>query len=252
MRRFLLFFTLVIQSNLVFANSNDNFMLGIKSYQQNNYQVAIEEFSKALVLDPQNSMIMTNLGLAYFKTGKNFLSLAYLRKAHHISPWLETPVAALDFVTARTQIKPLPGEVSTYQNFRAFSKQIPLPLIAFSTCLTLLIFGLTFIQYLVKKKKSEQEEIAPPTTPWLNVLMGLICLCLITISSLVFYDQQLQYGTIVIDKTSLRIAPDEQQVELSELYGGLEVEVGQTIDGWTQVTYGGTLTGWVKKEAIYY
>lgn len=227
-------------------------MLGIKNYQQNNYPLAIEEFNKALVQDPQNSVIITNLGLAYFKSGKNYLALAYLRKAHHLSPWLETPVTALDFVSAKTQIKPLPGEVSTYQNFRTFTKQVSLPIIAFATCLSFVIFAFTLIQFLAKRKKSEKEEIAPPSTPWLNVIFGVMSLSLFVMSSLMFYDYQLRYGTVIVDKTSLRIAPDEQQIELSELYGGLEVEVGQTIDGWAQVTYGGTLTGWVKKEAIFY
>ncbi len=252
MRRLIIFITLVIQSNLVFANSNDNFMLGIKNYQQNNYPAAIEEFNKALVQEPQNSIIITNLGLAYFKSGKNYLALAYLRKAHRLSPWLDTPVAAIEFITAKTQIRPLPGEVSSYQNLRALSKQFPLPLVAFVSCVSLLIFALTLIQYLSKRKKSEQEETAPPSAPWFSVVFGFISLGLIMLSCLMFYDDQLIYGTVVEDKTSLRIAPDEEQIELSELYGGLEVEVGQTVDSWVQVTYGGTLTGWVKKGAIFY
>lgn len=252
MRTFLLFFYLLTNLNSAFANNNEAFMLGIKNYQQNNFPAAIEEFNKALVQDPKNAAILTNLGLAQYKSGKNYLAIAYFRKAIQSNPWLETPREGLDFVLQKTQIKPLTSDVSTYQNIRDFTKQLNLPGCAFAACVSFLLFGLTLIQYLVKKKKAEQEEIAPPSTPWLNVFVGFLSLGLILMSTQMFYDSTLKYGTIIADKSILRVAPDDQQIELAEMNGGLEVEIGQIIDGWVQITYGGTLTGWVKKEAVFY
>lgn len=59
---------------------------GISSYQNGDFLLASDNFIKALDTGPDNSVILYNTGLSYFKAGFTGKALYYLRRANYVSP----------------------------------------------------------------------------------------------------------------------------------------------------------------------
>jgi Flp pilus assembly protein TadD len=60
--------------------------LGIKSLERNEYDLAISEFSKALVLSPESAETYNNRGISYAKKGHYDLAISDFTKASKIEP----------------------------------------------------------------------------------------------------------------------------------------------------------------------
>src|SRR5690349_14393843 len=57
------------------------FHQGTKSYQEKNYPLAVENFKKALEIQPESTTILTDLGLSYYQQKQRGLAIGYFRRA---------------------------------------------------------------------------------------------------------------------------------------------------------------------------
>ncbi|MCK6599030.1 MAG: SH3 domain-containing protein, partial [Bdellovibrionaceae bacterium] len=65
------------------------------------------------------------------------------------------------------------------------------------------------------------------------------------------YEAYTPRAIVLVDNTSIKITPGQEQADLFVLNEGSEVLVGQIQNDWVQVTYPGSYTGWVLKEKIF-
>ena len=93
-------------------------------------------------------------------------------------------------------------------------------------------------------------EKSPPPIPVIGGFLGLVLVIFTGLASLKFYDSTILRGTIIQERVSLQTAPGENQVVILDLYGGMEVIARQVQGDWIQVTYPGSLTGWIKKSSL--
>lgn len=227
------------------------FQQGTQSYVAKDYAKAVELFEKALSQDKHNATIITNLALAQYNLGKTAIAIGLLRKAIHLDPSLSTAKEGLEFVVAQTPKAGVPHQIQTYESLRANLLQ-PVPLYAYIS-ISLLCFlsaGWTLLSYLGRRKKALEEQTSSPSFPIIGTLLGAAFIIFSGLLVLKIYDTRILRGTVIEEKVSLQTAPGENQLAILDLHGGMEVIIRATQGEWSQVTYPGSLTGWVKNSSL--
>lgn len=227
------------------------FSRGTKSYQDKKFEDAIQNFEKALDLHPDSATVLTDLGLSYFQIQKKGLSVAMFRRALYIDPSQTVAEAALKFVLSQLEVKEIPHQIETYERLRS-SVLNTVSLNGFHLLTALLLFtcGFIWLQYLGRRRKAFEAELAPPGTPMIGLLLGIGLVLSVFFTVLKVYDLTIPRATIIADKVSAQTAPGDGQTGLFDLYAGFEVIIRNVANDWIQVSYPGGLTGWVKKDSL--
>lgn len=258
MKTLLVFVLFVILPSLHMAHassSEDLFQQGTQFYIAKDYTKAQESFTQALALDPHNATILTNLALAEFQLGKKPYAIGLLRKALASEPELATALAGLKYIQGQMPIKEIPHQMETYERLRQWMLQ-PVPLSAYLILSIIFLFaaGWLLLSYAGRRRKALTEEKALPNFPTIASLLSLGFVIFTGLFALKFYDSQITRGTIIEEKVALQTAPGDNQVAILDLFGGMEVIVHSSKEDlqkeWVQVTYPGSLTGWIKKSSL--
>lgn len=231
------------------AAPEELFQKGVEAYATKKYAEARELFNQVLTQDPHNATVLTNLALTEFHLDKKPLAAGLLRKALFLQPELKTAQESLKFILAQLPAKSRNSEA--YESVRAILLQ-PVPVLAYLvlSALTFFASGWILISFLGHRKRAFEEQTAPPPIPWIGSVLSLLFMISTGLLILKFYDQTILRGTIIDDSVSLQTAPGDNQVTILELQGGFEVIARQSQGDWVQVTYPGSLTGWIKKSSI--
>lgn len=247
----LLFFIMSHPASAQTAKPADLFAQGTQQYVAKNYKQARELFTQALDQDPNSSTTLTNLALTEFQLGNKPLAVGLLRKALALDPELPTARSGLRFALSQLQVKEVPHQLEIYESLRTQVLQ-PVPLSAYLVLSALSFFaaGWVLLSYGGRRKRSVLEEKALPAFPLIGVFLGLFLVIFTGLLALKIYDSTILRGTVIEEKVSLQTAPGDNQVAILDLYGGMEVIARETQGDWIQVTYPGSLTGWIKKSAL--
>ncbi|MBV2168180.1 MAG: tetratricopeptide repeat protein [Bdellovibrio sp.] len=248
------FFLFLVLPALVMAQNEsvaDLFTQGTQAYLAKDYAKAQSLFRTALDKDPDNATTLTNLALAEFQMGKKPLAIGLLRKALAHDPELPTAHAGLKFALSQMQVKDVPHQIEAYETLRAKLLQ-PIPLSAYLvlSAITFFAAGWSLVSYIGRRKKALHEERSLPPFPMIGSFLTLAFVIFTGLLALKSYDATVLRGTIIEEKVSLQTAPGDNQVAILDLYGGLEVIAHKTEGDWVQVTYPGSLTGWIKKSSL--
>lgn len=232
-------------------SSVDLFQQGTQSYTAKDYKKSQELYQKALSLDPSNATVLTNLALTEFQLGNKPLAIGLLRKALASDPDLQTAQAGLKYISEQTQIRQIPHKIQTYESIRNAVLQ-PVPLSAFLTLSALLFLaaGWTLINFFGRRRRALLEEQALPGFPVIASVLALGFVIFTGLLALKIYDGTVTRATIIEEKVSVQTAPGDNQVAILELFGGMEVITHDVKEDWVQVTYPGSLTGWIKKSSL--
>ena len=225
---------------------------GVQAYSAKDFPKAKESFQKALSLEKNNATVLTNLALVEFQLKNRGMSIALFRHALEINPQMKTAQDGLHFALSQLEIKEVPHQIETYETIRSrFLQPIPLFFYQVLTCILLFSAGWLLIGYWGKRKRALTDEAALPPLPIIGIIFTLGFLVCATFLGLKIYDYSIPRGTIVTEKVSLHAGPGEDQVSILDLHAGFEVVVRSFSGDWVQVTYPGSLTGWMKKSDLY-
>ena len=227
------------------------FEQGTQAYLKADYSTAKELLNKSMQLEPTNSQILTNLGMTEFRLQNIPLAIGLLRKAITLEPGLDPARNALKFVISQHPIREIPHQTSTYESFRA-NLLNPMSLSSFLTLSLLTFFaaGWLLIRWMGQKRRSLEEEKAPPPFPWVSAVLSLAFVLFTLLATAKYIDSLEIRGTVIEAQVSLQMAPGENQALITEIYGGSEVIVRQIQNEWAQITYPGASSGWVKTSSL--
>ncbi|WP_413576533.1 tetratricopeptide repeat protein [Bdellovibrio sp. HCB290] len=247
------FFTLILPT-LAWTQNADFaalFNQGTQHYAAKDYEKSRDAFAKALELDPHNATTLTNLALAQYQLGKKPLAVGLFRKALASDPDLSQARSGLKFALGQMDVKDIPHQIETYETVRR-KLLAPVSQTAYliTTALFLFAAGWIWIGFMGQRRRALADETSLPGVPIIGSLLGLGFLLSITLLGLKIYDQSIIRATIVEDKVSLQAAPGDNQATLLDVFGGMEVIVQNENAEWSQVTFPGSITGWIKKSAI--
>lgn len=229
----------------------DLFKQGTQHYLAKDYAKARDAFAKSVEKDPHNATAVTNLALAQFQLGNKPLAIGLLRKALDLDPELSAARSGLKYVQSQMDIRDIPHQLEYYESIR--TKLIaPVPRGAYLILTALLLFasGWTLLSYLGRRRRALQEEKTLPSIPILGIFFSLSFMLFATLLGLKCYDSSILRATVIDEKISLQTAPGDNQVAILDLYGGMEVIVKSIDKDWSQITYPGSVTGWVKSSSL--
>ncbi|WP_413583127.1 tetratricopeptide repeat protein [Bdellovibrio sp. HCB288] len=252
--RFIVFFFTLVLPIIAWTQSADFttlFNQGTQHYTAKEYEKSRDAFAKALELDPHNATTLTNLALAQFQLGNRPLAVGLFRKALTNDPELTQARTGLKFALTQMDVREIPHQIETYETVRK-KLLAPVPTTAYliTTALFMFAAGWILVGFFGQRRRAIAEEKSLPGFPVIGSILSLGFLISLTLLSLKIYDQTILRATIISEKVSLQAAPGENQAALLDLYGGMEVIVQNENAEWSQVTFPGSITGWVKKSAI--
>ncbi len=246
---------LVIPCSLIIASfslGEPSFSQGVKSYHQNELELARDQFLQALKESPANVLTLYNLGLAEYKLGKKGLGLAYWRKALDLSPGDRRILSAITFASDDLLAnKPLPVK-PVFETFRdTILVQMSFAFALLSTFV--FSFGALWVilTHLGSRRRALILDTVSPNFPLYGYLLCIISAFFASITTLKNFDRHIQRATVISTQAIVRSGPNEEATNLFELFEGSEVVVRQSKDMWTQVTLPGKSTGWVMSEQLY-
>jgi len=228
------------------------FQSGIQLAQGSKWEDARAAFDQALRLQPQNSAVLTNLGLAEYNLGQKALAIGLWRRALEMEGDAQAARRALSFALPGLDVRELPHEIRWLDGLHdQFLSSLSLLFLGWLCALCTLALGWSLLSHWGKRRIALADDKVIPAVSFLTVFFGFAWILSLTVTSLKVWDSQLIRGTIVATKVSALSAPEAQAPALFELPGGLEVlvEKSQGSD-WLQVTYPGGQTGWVPSSAL--
>jgi tetratricopeptide (TPR) repeat protein len=254
LKPFILIFALIIFSFPAVSqteSSGDLFTKGTQFYTQKEYKKAQELLTQSLDKDPGNPSTLTNLALAEFQLNNKLVAIGLLRKALAIEPSFAVAQSGLKFILSQVSIKEVPHQNEVFEFIRTHFL-VPYSINSLLVLLALSLFstGWVWLSFAGRRKRALNEEKSPPPIPVIGGFLGLVLVIFTGLASLKFYDSTILRGTIIQERVSLQTAPGENQVVILDLYGGMEVIARQVQGDWIQVTYPGSLTGWIKKSSL--
>ncbi len=229
-----------------------HFKSGVDAFQKKDLTKAKAAFTDALNMEPENPVLLFNLGMVEMREGRTGFALGLWRKALAHSPRYSPADRAVTWAKTKLERAEIPHEVESWETFRE-RVLIHFPIDAFLlvTSIFFLAAGWLLLRHLGARRSARLDEKPMPSFPILGtacaVLFGLFALT--TLAKAV--DSQTIRGTIVEKKVEARSSPEADATPLFELYEGLEVIVKQSTGDWAQVTYPGGATGWIPKRAVF-
>ena len=219
-----------------------DFASGVTAYQENDFAKAQGVFQQLLSDQPENPVLLYNLGLAEYQLEHWGLALGLWRKAYDLDPSYSPPKVALNF--AEDKLFPQQQTQSIFETIYQSLATLPLTfwiLLSFAATFALLWFS---IDYGAKRQA--------PFLQWPAWLLSMIpiasFICLVTL--ILFLDQAQMKATVVQKNLKTHAAPSETSPTLTELSEGQVVEIEKVAGQWAQVRPNGGTPGWVPQSSL--
>lgn len=229
------------------------FNQGLSFYQNKKYPESIQNFQKALQLDPNNVATLTNLGLASLKNDQKGWAAAYLRRALTLDHNDSLAQKALQETLSKVEVKELPRTLSLFESLREQHLRFwSLDLLLILCLVSFFICAWKALTYVGDKKRSRESESAPPGWPLISAFSAVAFVLFLTLTLFKIHDSfALSRGTIIVKKTNVLSAPQANQTSLFEAFEGMEVLVLGTSGDYFHVKYPGGFSGWIEKSHLY-
>lgn len=205
------------------------------------------EHSKQLPVD------LFNLCLVEYHLNQPTIAVARCRQAIHLNPWLSNARQALDFISKKAQIREPLGTQGILGRLMQLSIwQLPSWIFHCLTLVSLFFCIHTVMQYFAYRKRALFIETTPDA-PSLKFYFAILFLAFFAASAgFSTWMSSKDFATVIPQKTALQAMPKEDSLQLYDIFGGAEVEILRTQDGWAQVSSlgGGQITGWLPESSI--
>ena len=207
------------------------------AFDEGRLQDALNQFLLLSPRDSRDAALSFNIGNIYFRLGNPSTAIAYLERAHALSPRSAEIETALELsrqaLLSQTGARDLDPSAHGYERVNQVA---PLPVfaavLALACCLS------------IWKAKANR------TRTWLATAFALAVASLATGALAVWTN--LSHQAICAETTTLRSGPADSYLELSRLDAGIkvrDVDLSAAPD-WAQVRFGPGKIGWVKKSTL--
>ncbi len=233
------------------SSFEEAFKQGVEFYQKNDYSAAQAAFEKALVFRPADVSTLTNLALTHQRLGHKGWALGYLRKSLVLDSGHEQAREALEFILKENPPLDIPHQIETWESFRTLLlTRAGLMAWAWLSLLLLFSTGWSWLTYMGARRRALESESVSPAMPILPLLFSTCLFLSLFVTGAKWQDSLQERATIVVEKVSALTSPNSNSPSLFDLFEGLEVRINSRQGEWAQVTYPGSLTGWVLSKNL--
>jgi tetratricopeptide (TPR) repeat protein len=238
---FLFCISLSAQNDALFDTAN-------KSYNDGNFQVAIEKYESILNSGVHSSELYFNLGNAYYKVNRIAPSIFYYEKALQLSPNNSDYKSNLSFAKNMTidDIEVVP-EIGLSKIGKSIINVFNFDVWAIFSVAFVLVFVILFLGYYFSNATTKKRLAFIVSSSAL--VLAIICL---------FFAQQKYHFTIndkpaivFVKETDIKTEPNLRSEVMFTLHEGTKVQVLENYDeNWTKIKLSDGKTGWIQIEDI--
>ena len=218
---------------------------GHAAYEAGRFAEAIDLYSRAERAGVRNGALYFDLGNAYYKNGEVGRALASYRRAERLLPRDALVRQNLDFVLSRREDKPVqrldPWLVTMGR--RAF-RLSSLNETAAAAAALYLLTCLLGLGRLLRFGRATVLRLG------LYICAGLLVLATSTLALKAHAERGVQRGVVATAKVAVMSGPGQDYTTEFSLHEGTEVQIEERRAGWTRVSLGGKLRGWVPATTL--
>jgi tetratricopeptide (TPR) repeat protein len=220
---------------------------GNMNYMSGNYEEAIKNYQSVVDSGYESAELYYNLGNAYYKSNKFTMALANYEKASLLDPDDEEILHNLEMVRqlAIDKIDKLP-EFLPKQWYRRFIGILKTDQWAYISLITFPLSLLLFLTYFFVRKIGIRK-----TAFWLALVLMFISLSTFVFSynqKKLVYDNS--YAIIITPSVTIKSSPDESGTELFQLHEGTKVEIIDQLGDWKEIKLSDGNVGWLKMSDL--
>jgi tetratricopeptide (TPR) repeat protein len=250
--RFILYFFLLFTS-LVWAeepapNANDIFELANEKYRDGDYAAAVEGYESLVTnFELESSDLYFNIGNCYYKLGKIAPAIYYFEKALLLNPNDEAIQTNLSFAQKRAidDIKEIP-EIGFGQMVFSFTK-----IASVDTWAWIAVFGgfgflLSFIVYYFGQTTLLKRSF------FIGMFVFLLVLFVAVLAAIIQKEMEAKIRPAIVfaEEVAVKTEPRTNAETAFELHEGTKVFVLETVANWQHIQLTDKTQGWIEKEAI--
>jgi tetratricopeptide (TPR) repeat protein len=243
MRLFILL--LVLGSNLFAQSATELFEKASVSYEEKDYESAIELYQKLEELPVYSSDVYYNLANCYYKTHQKAQAVLYYEKALQIAPRDEDVLFNLKLVQLQLVDKLAQIPQPFYSKWMVKAKNIlPVDGWAKMGLFFLLLFSILIIWFFISANYMLKKRL----------FIGFSLSLIISIKSLgmAYYSHITQQESAILMEanTYVKSAPSTQSEDLFILHEGTKILVLEQFNNWTKIKLSDGMIGWLESDVI--
>lgn len=255
----LLISSLVAPPSASFSQPKDltpDFAAAIAAFKDRRVDEAKQIFLSLESQHPEDPTLLLNLGLIAQREKRFGAALGLWRKGLASHPSNDTLQNAVDWIRPKLPKAEISRRLDLWESWRnsLFGRVSPYATVTLSA-LFLLAAGAYLLRWWGARRRAFTEDSALPPAPVAGMVLGILFIFLFSVSAAIFFDRLDLRGTIIVEKTDVRSAPDASATTLFEAFEGMEVIVLETrsVDtlSWRRISYPGGGTGWIRDHEVF-
>ena len=217
------------------------------AYQTNNYEGAIELYTKVIDLQYESATLYYNLGNAYFKNGNNARALLWFERALRLNPNNEDVIHNINFVQQKLidKIDILP-ELFIVKWWNVCSSLLTGNQWAVLSIIACATFALCLLLILLIRISWIRSA---------SIFIAVFAL-FFTIFSIIFAKRetsrykQSPEGIIMSQVINVKSTPTEKGSDLFVIHSGLKVGITDRLNEWVEIKLPNGEKGWIQAEQV--
>ena len=241
-------FVLIFQAPQLFGNDflQSDFDRANQLYLDNDFQGAIEHYTKILNAGYSSGELHYNLGNACFKNGRLGSAILHYEKAKRYLPHDQDLLDNLEMVNLRVADRIEVPRLAFWSHLDSVRDYLTLNSLATLSLLFYLItLALTAVYYFLPKGGWKKITFLSAV-----FLFAVFLLFGSVFSWRIWIDRNVREGIILADKVEIFSAPDAGSQGLFSLHEGVKVRITQEFDQWKQISLPDGKKGWMPEQAI--
>ena len=241
------FLLLLIQSTAFAQPADTLFAAARDAYRSADYDRAISSYGSIIEAGHVSAAVWYNLGNAHFRAGSIGRAILSYERALRLAPTDEDIQHNLDLARLRTvdRIEPLP-ELFIVTWVRSLNASVA---VSTTTTMFLVFWGITFLSlalmFLVRSGAVVRSmRIVFFSGSILGLIVGSILLFQVLLTP------STTDGIIMTPTVTAKSSPDAQSVDAFVVHEGLQVTLGDGVDGWVRITLADGKTGWIQEADV--
>ena len=234
-----------------FANASESIDATFKKandlYNKGNYEQAVQSFESIVNQGNESADLYFNIANCYYKLGKVAPSIYNYEKALLLNPNDEAIQTNLHFAQkmAIDDIKVVP-EVGFSKLAYNFTSMLSYEAWAWTSVTCAIAFLLFFIGYYF----SSYTNIKRTFFVGMFVLLGVLLVSILSAYLQKRFDTNIRPAIVFAESTFVKAEPKNSAENAFELHEGTKVYVKEELDNWKRIQLTDKTEGWIKKEAI--
>ncbi len=247
MKKGILILLMVLSGLASWGQNEELFNSATASYNEGNYQDAIENYLEILSQGEHSAALYYNLGNCYYKLNQIAPSIYYYEKALLLDPSDKEIKNNLVYAQQMTvdSIEPLP-ESGLSRIYNSIIGWLTFDQWAYTAVFFVILFVLAYLAYYFLRYSSHKRVAF--ITSMISLVVAIICVSFAFIENKNYNSEQ--PAIVFVAECLVKSEPNERSSEVFILHEGTKVQVLEGLEDYKKIELADGKIGWVQEDEI--